>query len=434
MVRLRRRRPGREVPGLGGIRFETSGWDELELIKVGEWVALNKGFTDQDTRRRLFGAESGLDPITMEELHAEDHLVELQEREKVARNVQIGLTQGAPNNGYVQVFNTQTAQSENIRIEDVRKLDDREKRELDKDSVMGQLPGLLGATLGMLAPPFRQLTTTGASRQVGDLVVCDNLLYVVKEARRDSVVVEANGYSKEVEWGRIQPANNWTGTVGRGEYVWILEMELLLSTDDRYVLYCVAYSTGEVVKVYSAMTGEPRSVPLQLLHRMGPNTTLQGNQAFGRFALACAEDVPTSAVKFRPGIIKGLVSMIEQLAPDREQISGSAELSYLLGHDQGRTEGILPQLGDEKTPENTQFDMGFHGEESGMTNWTAEHARNAEALQNMINQDGGRVMDWEPGEPGAPDDPAATPTGPYKTTYLIAGVVGAAVVVYVITR
>ena len=120
--------------------FEKSmGWDDLELIKVGEWVALNKGFT---TRRRLFGADD-FDPHTEEEMHAEDKIVELQKKERVARNVQIGITQGAPNDGYVQVFNTQTGQSENVRLEDIRKLDKREKDTLDRDSVLGQLPALL---------------------------------------------------------------------------------------------------------------------------------------------------------------------------------------------------------------------------------------------------------------------------------------------------
>ena len=412
--------------------FERSmGWDDLELIKVGEWVALNKGFTDQETRRRLFGAESGLDPITMEELHAEDHLVELHKRERVARNVQIGLTQGAPNNGYVQVFNTQTAQSENVRLEDVRKLDDREKRELDKDSVMGQLPGLLGATL--LAPisvrGLRQVTDTGASKQPGDLVVCDSLLYVIKEARRDTVVVEANGYTKEARWDRLMPATNWTGSVGRGEYVWMKHHDPAGFMDDEYVLYCVhdvkggaptrgMASGGDEANIFSTVTGEGGNFPIKQLYRIGPNANFQGG-IFGLFATAVAEGDITNIMKYRPGVNKSSFRICRQKNPAKRQIP-------------------LPSVGDEKTQTEVKLSQG-NPTESYRSNLTANEARTQDALDRLTRAafppaSGTMLMDWEPGEPGAPDDPAATPKGPYKTTYLIGAAVGAAVVVYVITR
>ena len=240
-------------------------------------------------------------------------------------------------------------------------------------------------------------------------MVCDSRLYVIKEARRDTVVLGANGITKEVEWGRLQPANNWTGVVGRGEYVWVAVPDQDGYMTGLYVLHCVAFNRGDTAKVYSTLTGEPVEKPIRELFRMGPRAGLQGNQAFGRFATACSEDNATQAKKLRPSQMSGLASMCQQFSPDRLQTFGAGNLT---AQDGGRLSQGNPT-------------------ESYWAGYTSEHARNAESLENLRRQEGGLVMDWEPGEPEPTD---LTPTGSYKTTYLIGAAVGAAVVVYVLTR
>ena len=89
-------------------KFESAmGWDEVEGLKRGDWVAINRGWA---SRRRVFGADD-FDVQTKEEMRAEDDIQEMKKVEKLGRNIQIGLTQGAPSDGYVKVFNTQTGQA-----------------------------------------------------------------------------------------------------------------------------------------------------------------------------------------------------------------------------------------------------------------------------------------------------------------------------------
>ena len=404
--------------------FETSmGWDDLELIKVGEWVALNKGFT---TRRRLFGADD-FDPHTEEEMHAEDKIVELQKKERVARNVQIGITQGAPNDGYVQVFNTQTGQSENVRLEDIRKLDKREKDTLDRDSVLGQLPELLAREDepmlrlrggGRESQPYskvggmrgaREVTPNGASKQVGDFVVFEGLLYEIKAVSPEMVRIEANGIELEVRWSRLRPATNYSGDVNGGEYVW------LKHSDDEFLLYLVQGTKGSEAYVWSTFTGKPTWVDTAALLRVGPNENLNGG-VFGRFKLAIMEGQSQAIHENRPGMDSATSEMCKQRFPDVRQVR----------------EPVV--VGESGNPGVFMQDLG----DSGYHNMTAGEARDQDAMDAEYEKrpwTGGReVSEWY----DAPEEYGGPPRGGAKsrsnTTTIALYVAGAALVVYVITR
>ena len=112
------------------VAFENKmGWEELDRMGVGEWVAIDEGFTS----RRLMGPEFDFDPITLEEMEVDDVSRELKKKDKLARQIHLGNTRGPASAGYREVFDVQTGTVRNVPVQSLRKLPPDERARISAD-------------------------------------------------------------------------------------------------------------------------------------------------------------------------------------------------------------------------------------------------------------------------------------------------------------
>ena len=280
-------------------KFEgVMGWAEVDQIHVGEWVAVNKGF---QSRRRLFGGDQ-FDVEVLEEVAAEDRENKMVEKQTLARHIEVGLTQGSPHDGFVQVFNTQTGASQSQRVEDVRRLDDAEQNRLSRDPILGQLLRLLGTpSVSMLGMRPAETTANGASKRVGDKVTFQKYLYTIVDANQSHAQLDSGtGWTATVKWGQLEPAANFSlptepAPIAAGDYVWVLG-------SGESTLYCVQCITGDgrTVRAYHTFTGEWSDLDMRQIRQTAPGTNYKGG-IFGRFCEAVVKGDSENIIKFRPG-------------------------------------------------------------------------------------------------------------------------------------